>query len=314
MTDGDGLAAGITLRTAALGQGCELAHIIPKGSGGHNGFGNVVLGHTKCNRDMSRRTPRQFWNSDLAGGFDEGIARVEKIYSDIERPKSSEMKNATGNSLWLCYFSKRDDTAKIQQFKKDVKDIQEMTARQEAATKYASRQVMAYLADALYDGNGLPERSIASEQNPEPRRIFNNDGLWTSRLRREWGLFIDEHRARSKGLTSEQGHERNEKNRGDHRHHAIDAIVIACCTRQVQLAWEEREKKADREGVNTADDAAMENYRRAHPLPLPRPYATRDELREAVRRAVFGDGPYERPVAHRPVKRKLIGAFHKATQ
>src|SRR5207237_117839 len=49
----------ITPRMAANGEGCEVAHIIPKGSGGHNGLGNVVLGHDTCNRDMSRRTPRQ---------------------------------------------------------------------------------------------------------------------------------------------------------------------------------------------------------------------------------------------------------------
>jgi 5-methylcytosine-specific restriction endonuclease McrA len=116
---------GITPRTAALGQGCELAHIIPKGSGGHNGFGNIVLAHTKCNRDMARRTPRQFWQTVLAGGFEEGISRIERIFGDIDRPKFSDVKNATGNPLWLCYFEKRDDLFKIEQFKKDVKDIQE---------------------------------------------------------------------------------------------------------------------------------------------------------------------------------------------
>ena len=46
----------------------------------------------------------------------------------------------------------------IEQFKKDIKDIQGMTPRQDAATKYAARQVMAYLADAIFDGKGLPER------------------------------------------------------------------------------------------------------------------------------------------------------------
>ena len=116
------------------------------------------------------------------------------------------MKNATGNSLWSCYFSAYDDEGKIKQFKKDVKDIQEMTQRQEAATKYATRQVMAYLADAHYEGKGLPERG-------GERRIFATDGMWTSRLRREWGLFFDPHSKKSKGLTNEQEHERKEKDR-----------------------------------------------------------------------------------------------------
>jgi CRISPR/Cas system Type II protein with McrA/HNH and RuvC-like nuclease domain len=62
----------------------------------------------------------------------------------------------------------------------DVKDIGGMTQRQDAATKYAARQVMAYLSDALYDGQGLPEGG-------GERRVYTTDGMWTSRLRREWG-------------------------------------------------------------------------------------------------------------------------------
>lgn len=299
---------GLTDRMAANGEGCEVAHIIPRARGGHNGLGNIVLAHTKCNRDMGRRTPRQFWEEKTTskGGFEEGIARVEKIYGDIERPRASEVKNVTGNALWLCYFTKRDDARKVEQFKKDIKDIQGMTERQEAATKYAARQVMAYLADALYEGKGLPERG-------GNRLIYATDGMWTARLRREWGLFFDPHGARAKGLANEQEHERKEKNRGDHRHHAIDAVVTALCSREVQIAWEKREKQADEDGINTADEEAMENYRRLHPLPPPGPFKDREEFREAVRRAVFGDGEVEKPVCHRPVKRKLIGALHEET-
>ena len=82
---------------------------------------------------------------------------------------------------------------------------------------------------------------------------------------------------------------RKEKNRGDHRHHAIDAIVVALSTQQMQKAWDEREKQADREGINTADEEVVESYRRDHPLSLPSPFKTRDDLRDAVRMAVFGD-------------------------
>ncbi|MCW5776993.1 MAG: HNH endonuclease [Phycisphaeraceae bacterium] len=295
---------GLTARLAATGEECEVAHIIPRSKGGHNGLSNIVLSHTKCNREMGRRTPRQYWSD--GAGFDQGLAWVEGIYGDVKRPKPSEVKSATGDPLWACYFNRRDDQAKVEQFKKDVKDIQDMTARQEAATKYAARQVMAYLADALYDGKGLPERG-------GERRIYATDGMWTSRLRREWGLFFDPHDARSHGLSGDEERERKEKNRGDHRHHAIDAVVIALCTRQVQIDWEDREKQADKDGINTADGEAMDNYRRLHPLGVPAPFKSRDELRDAVRRAVFGDDGSARPICHRPVKRKLIGALHEET-
>jgi len=295
---------GLTPVQAANGQDCEVAHVIPRASGGHSGLSNIVLSHTPCNRDMARRTPRHFWSA--GPGFETAIARVEGIYGDIQRIKGKETRSAHGLELWRCYFTKRDDLAKIEQFKKDIKDIQEMTQRQEAATKYAARQVMAYLADALYEGKGLPERG-------GERRIFATDGLWTSRLRREWGLLFDTHSARAYGLSNEQEHERKEKNRADHRHHAVDAIVIANCTRPIQIAWEEREQKADRYGINTADEESMDNFRRLNPLKPPSPFGTREKFREAVEHAVFGDRAEIKPICHRPVKRKLIGALHEET-
>lgn len=304
---------GLTEKKAAEGNECEVAHIIPRGSGGHNGLGNLVLAHTRCNREMARRTPRQYWSDTLAGGFEQGMSIIEKIYGEVHRPSPSEWKSAKGVPLWSLYFVGRPgrlsptfDQMKIDQFKKDVKDIQEMTNRQDAATKYAARQVMAYLADALYEGKGLPERG-------GNRSIYATDGLWTSRLRREWGLFFDPHHAKGKGLSNEEEQQRKEKNRGDHRHHAIDAIVIGLCTHQVRNAWEAREKAADLSGVNTADEEAMENYRRRNPLPPPHPYKSREQFREAVQAAVFGDEKQAKPIAHRPVKRKLTGALHEET-
>jgi len=68
----------------------------------------------------------------------------------------------------------------------------------------------------------------------------------------------------------------------------------------------------------------MESYRRRNPLRPPSPFdwpgKTVEEciqaLREAVRASVFGppkSADPEKPICHRPVKRKLIGAFHEET-
>ncbi len=325
---------GLPARGAAAGEGCEIAHILPRASGGDNGYRNIVLAHTKCNRDMARRTPRQYWADTCPGGYDEGYSRVKAIYTDIERPALKQTKSLSGDALWLTYFDRREDARKLEQFSKDIADIKDMTLRQDAATKYAARQVMAYIADAVFDGKGLPERSpgASAEDRERQRRIFSSDGLWTSRLRREWGLFFDPH----KGLSNAEEHERKEKNRGDHRHHAIDAIVIGYCTAAVQRLWEAREQAAEIAGVNSADGEQMEAYARSHPIPPPSPYwdwsggsadaATRfvhatendrkdarDRFRNAVKAAVYGDDQTPRPICHRPVKRNLIGALHEET-
>lgn len=298
----------ITTHMAARGDECEIAHIIPRASGGHNGLSNIVLSHTKCNRDMGRRTPRQLWND--GAGFEDGMRWIEGIFGDVKRSSWNEIKKLTGEPLWVFYFDKKDDTRKIEQFKKDVKDIQDMTARQDAATKYATRQVMSYISDAIYDGKGLPERG-------GQRFIFATDGRWTHRLREEWGLFFDPHQARSSDLSKDQEHGRREKNRGDHHHHAIDAILTACCMRSIQMSWEQREKEADRayfeHGCESGYDDFMENYRRSHRLAPPSPFTSRDSFRDAVEAAVFGERGQETPICHRPVKRKLIGALHEET-
>lgn len=296
----------ITDRMAADGSECDVAHIIPRALGGHNGLGNIVLAHRKCNRDMGRRTPRQYWSSTLKGSFEEGMRWIDGIYGDTSRPKFSEIRKATGRALWSCYFNSHDDKRKIQQFAKDIKDIKEMTPRQDAATKYATRQVMAYLSEAIFDGEGLPERG-------DVRRIYATDGMWTSRFRREWGLFFDPHDKKAKGLSDTEEHERREKDRGDHRHHAIDAVVIGLCTRRMQIAWENRERDAEAAGVNAADENEMANYRRTHELPPPPPFKSRDDFRAAVQQAVFGNTGDVKVICHRPVKKKLIGALHEET-
>lgn len=310
----------ITPEMAARGVECEVAHIIPRASGGHNGLSNIVLSHTKCNRDMGRRTPRQFWSA--GPGFDEGMRWVEGIYGEVKRAKPSEIKKATGDALWSCYFRWWDDKQKIERFKKDIsdEDVQGFTNRQEAATKYAARQVMSYLSDALFDGKGLPERSTGSGGEDDTRRIFAGDGMWTWRLRREWGLFFDPHDARSHGVGEDEKQQRKEKNRGDHHHHAIDAAVVALCTRSVQILWEEREKAADAAVANSADEVAMEDYRRRHRLRPPPPFDRPglsvedaiDKFRADVERAVFGEDG-DKPICHRAVKRRLIGALHEET-
>jgi CRISPR-associated endonuclease Csn1 len=294
---------GLTELAAARGSGCEVAHIIPRASGGHNGFSNIVLAHTPCNRDMGRRTPREYWGAGDA--FEAGIGWANSMYGTVERPRWSELRSATGKPLWKCYFTSRDDHAKLRQFSRDISDIRDMTAAQSAATSYSTRQVLTYLSDALYDGGGLPERG-------GERRIYATDGTWTARFRREWGLFLDAHNARDKSIDADKASARREKDRGDHRQHAVDAVAIALGSDAFKAAWGEREESASRAGVNVADDSEMEAYRAQYPLPVPSGFGTRERLQAAMRSSVYGDRTV-RPVSHRPTKRRLVGALHEET-
>jgi CRISPR-associated endonuclease Csn1 len=289
--------AGLTPLVAKEGQDCELAHIVPRGIGGGNGLNNMIVAHTKCNRDMGRKTPRELWRER----FEVEMNRVERMYAEVERIDRKQVDKASEDKLWACYFNQRDDEAKVANFKKELADIRGFSDRQMADTRYATRQVLAYLADALFDGKGLPERG-------GDRLIFTTDGGWTGDLRREWGLFQDTHNAKAKGLSNAEEHERKEKKRGDHRHHALDAVVVALTSRSVQVQWEQRLKAADAKGI-TAEQ--FDEFCRQNRIDPPAPFKNADDLRERVMAAVFGYGKSERPVSHRAVKRKIIGALHE---
>lgn len=288
----------ITPRMAANGDDCELSHIIPRGIGGGSGLNNLVLAHTRCNREMKRQTPREFWGDH----FGEMIGIVERMYQGIERLRGKAIDKASEDKLWAGYFDARDDKAKVANFKKSKGDIEGFRERDLTDTRYATRQVMAYLSDALFDGKGLPERG-------GERQIFTTDGRWTGDLRREWGLFEDTHDAKEKGVKAAESAGRKEKNRGDHRHHALDAVAIALTDRSVQMKFEARVKDADSQNI-TAE--GFEAFCKDNPVSPPAPFKSRKDLRERAIAAIFGEDA-ERPVCHRPVKRKLIGAMHEET-
>jgi len=88
--------------------------------------------------------------------------------------------------------------------KKDLDNIDEYLTRSLNDTKYASKMAVKYLS-LLYGG-------VCDENNKQ--KVFTTNGMITSKLRNSWKL--------NTILNNE-----NKKSRDDHRHHAIDAIIIA---------------------------------------------------------------------------------------
>lgn len=137
-------------------------------------------------------------------------------------------------------------------------------------TRYASRQAMDYLG-LLYGGvNGVDPHGV--------RRVQASCGGITATLRNEWGL---------NQLLSATA----EKSRDDHRHHAVDAVVIGLTSpRTVKLL------------ADCAARAASEGRQRYAQVPEPWP-GFRMEVGNAIERVV---------VSHR-VDYRLAGGLHKAT-
>jgi len=168
---------------------------------------------------------------------------------------------------------KKSNPVKWDNLHKDVPDITGFSESQLTDTAYASRQVADWLREALYGG------AISGT-----RHVYTTKGRYTPWLRRHWGLYA------SAGM----------KNRGDHREHAMDALVVALSgpERLQELAHAvEASELAKSEGV------AMPDRERLLP-----PWGDKDTFRVQVMEE-FG----RLVVAHRPAQRKITGSLHNDT-
>ena len=143
----------------------------------------------------------------------------------------------------------------------------DFAARQLTDTGYAAREAVAFL------------KRLWPDLGPEaPVTVRAVSGRVTARLRRLWTL---------NNVLADDG----EKTRADHRHHAIDALTVACAgaqpgmTQRLSRYWQEEESGAGK----------------PH---LPPPWAS---IRADAERAVA-----DVVVSHR-VRKKMSGALHKET-
>ena len=142
----------------------------------------------------------------------------------------------------------------------------DFAARQLNDTGYAAREAVAYL------------KKLWPDQGPEaPVKVYAVSGRVTGHLRRLWHL---------NNILAEDG----EKTRADHRHHAIDALTVACChpgmTQKLSRHWQEED-----------DPRATQPY-------LPPPWETIRSDADRAAAAIV--------VSHR-VRRKVSGQLHKET-
>ncbi|MBP7050810.1 MAG: type II CRISPR RNA-guided endonuclease Cas9 [Phycisphaerae bacterium] len=168
---------------------------------------------------------------------------------------------------------KKSNPVKWDNLHKEVSDITAFAESQLTDTAYASRQVADWLRKALYgdetDGN---------------RCIFTTKGRYTPWLRRDWGLYAT-------GGT---------KNRGDHREHALDAMVVA-------LSGPERLQDLAH-AVQAFELSSSEGMTAPKREALPPPWSDAETFRDQVM-----DEFSRLLVAHRPAQRKITGSLHNDT-
>ena len=184
------------------GDDMEVEHIIPKSVLYDDSYGNKTCACHECNQTKGNRTALEYIR---AKGWE--AKYMERINDLLKEKKISYSKHQ--RLRWL---------------KEDIPS--DFLERQLRLTQYISRQAMAILQQGI-------------------RRVSASEGGVTARLRSLWGygkilhtLNLDRYdsmgeteRVSREGETTEKLHITNWSKRMDHRHHAIDALVVAC-TRQ----------------------------------------------------------------------------------
>jgi len=192
-----------SLTEALTGENIDVDHIIPRAVYFDDSLENKILVHSQCNRDKSNQTAYDYMKSKGEEALKLYEERVEELYKKE-------------------FITKR----KYQYLLMSSKDIpNDFLNRDLRETAYISRKAKEIL------------RSITAKQ------IQVTSGAVTGKLRHLWGWndilsddesnesietnIADETQSNSEDSTENQTTQ-TKKKRDDHRHHAIDALVIAC--------------------------------------------------------------------------------------
>jgi CRISPR-associated endonuclease Csn1 len=219
----------------------DIDHILPWSKTLDDSQSNRVLCCTRCNRLKGNRTPAQ-------------VPQWRANYADI-------LERATALPK-----------AKRWRFAEDAMerfgDEEGFLARQITDMQYVSRLALTYLAH-LYDAEEAGIDGVFRSHS----RVRALPGRMTEMLRRNWALndLLYDHNIVDPSKP---------KNRLDHRHHAIDAAVIACTSRALIQKLATASASAEEQGAERLSSKVSP--------PWPN---FREELRERIRNVVVSHKP-----------------------
>lgn len=200
----------IERRPLLLGEGIDTEHIIPRVRQFDDSFENKTICETWFNEKKSNYTARDF----MEGGYVEGLQDFETYLRRIkDLLDSGSISKAKYNRLMMSANEIPED----------------FLARQLRETQYIARKAVELLRDVCH-------------------QVHSTSGGVTDFLRHQWGWdeTIQDLRLpqfREAGLTEFKKIKKGQQNkeiipgwtkRLDHRHHALDALVVAC-TRQAHI-------------------------------------------------------------------------------
>ena len=233
----------------------QVDHILPFSRFADNSYLNKTLCFTAANQAKKNRTPFEWISADKPDDWDRYSKTVELCKS---------MKGIKKRNYLMIDAAEREG----QFLERNLND-----------TRYALKVVLGLLR-ARYPDETIGTNEDGSEK--KRRRVFARPGGITSALRRVWGLESLKKDAEGNRLA-------------DDRHHALDAIVTACCSEGL---------------LQSATRVAQEQEKRGSQFELrdlPPPWGDAASFRREVAKAV------ESVFVSRPASGRIRGKGHDAT-
>ncbi len=233
------------------GGATDIDHILPYSRCLDDSQMNKVVCHRECNHDKGQNSPYEWCAASDEEKYTAMCQRAGKLLRKGLMPYP-----------------------KYRRFLQKELDLDKFIARQLTDTGYITRATVEYL-QLLFD---------------KPHDVLGLKGQLTAELRWQWGLTTILSELPDSPAWQEQNKMRGgEKNRADHRHHAIDAVVLAL---------------TDRKRLRMLSDSVKKGGARQHGEILMEPW---ENFRDDVVAKVKGIN-----VSHR-VERKVRGALHEET-
>ena len=187
----------------------EIEHLVPRSRVDCNEFYNLTVAHQECNKRKDNRTPWEAYGTT----------------KDWEALRKNAEDCFGLGSLKYRLFTNPD----AQNLVEEKSDLQH-TAYIARVIRQVSLIQLGWLAEDGRDATGLKDPEMTAW------RFQVTNGSLTSRLRKSWGLnqilnpfpSKDAWEAMTPEEQEKKKTEMQEKNRGDLRHHSLDAMVIAC--------------------------------------------------------------------------------------
>ncbi|MDL1913003.1 MAG: type II CRISPR RNA-guided endonuclease Cas9 [Bergeyella sp.] len=204
------------------GMDVEKEHIIPKSLLFDDSFANTVCACRTCNQEKGNRTAYDYLRSKSEKEFNDYLDRVEDYYKEKRISKTKRER------LLASYEDYLERKKQGKETEEDKNLWENFINRQLKETQFISKKAKEILTSVC-------------------RNVYTTTGRVTDFVKHLWGWDtvlhdINLERYRSIGETevteNDKTKQKSEKIKGwskreDHRHHAVDALAIACTTQSI---------------------------------------------------------------------------------